>query len=200
MSGTVWVEVPANWVVASGMFTFLHNGGPCFGPVLAIEPDAPAAPPASRCGCDQDPIECNHQAARGQAEAEAGRLRVVVAHYEEAITWATSCLGCAKATTASYAEYVRAERYRTAWWSARIGRAQARAAARDWWDNCLVIGGERDQYKAAVERVRAVHPKETWAVNFGDVCGSCRDSSENPMPWPCPTIAALDQPKDSPHA
>lgn len=78
MSGTVWVEVPAEWVVVSGMYTFLQDRGPCFGPVLAIEPDAPSAPPSTRCGCDQDPIECNHQGARGQAEAERDAARAEV--------------------------------------------------------------------------------------------------------------------------
>ena len=43
-----------------------------------------------------------------------------------------------------------AKKLYAAWWSARIGRARAREAARSWQDNCIVIGGEREQAKAAL--------------------------------------------------
>ena len=40
---TVWVEIPASWVLPQGEFTFLVDGtsGRVFGPVLAIEPTMP---------------------------------------------------------------------------------------------------------------------------------------------------------------
>jgi hypothetical protein len=53
---------------------------------------------------------------------------------------------------------------------------------------------EVDRLRARANDVRAIHPRETSAVTLSPVCGSCRDSSEDPMPWPCPTIAELDEP------
>jgi hypothetical protein len=35
-------------------------------------------PRARGCSCDRDPIECNHEAARGQAEATIARLREAI--------------------------------------------------------------------------------------------------------------------------
>ncbi|MES2342900.1 MAG: hypothetical protein V4597_14590 [Pseudomonadota bacterium] len=51
---------------------------------------------------------------------------------------------------------------------------------------------EVDRLRARADDVRAIHPREINAVSMRPVCGSCRDSSEDPMPWPCPTIAELD--------
>lgn len=51
---------------------------------------------------------------------------------------------------------------------------------------------EVKQLRSRAEDVRAIHPRETSAVTMKPVCGSCRDTYENPMPWPCPTIAELD--------
>ncbi len=54
--------------------------------------------------------------------------------------------------------------------------------------------------KAANDRVRALHTRTTSAVSLGPVCGSCIDAhSEQPAPWPCPTITALDQPQEGSH-
>ncbi len=51
---------------------------------------------------------------------------------------------------------------------------------------------EIKRLRARADDVRAIHPREISAVSMGPVCGSCRDTYEDPMPWPCPTIAELD--------
>jgi hypothetical protein len=38
---------------------------------------------AKRCSCDGDPIECSHEAARGQAEAAVQRAREVAAYFRD---------------------------------------------------------------------------------------------------------------------
>jgi hypothetical protein len=50
------------------------------------------------------------------------------------------------------------------------------------------------QAEATIERVRALHMRVN--TRYGKACDHCRGSDEEPMPWPCPTIAALDQPGD----
>lgn len=44
--------------------------------------------------------------------------------------------------------------------------------------------------EAQVAAARAVHPREVYGERV--VCGWCRDSSEEPWEWPCPTMNALD--------
>lgn len=53
--------------------------------------------------------------------------------------------------------------------------------------------GGRDQ--AAIARVRAVHPRS----ESGTVCVTCseRDYPDYEVPWPCPTITALQPPKET---
>ncbi len=48
-----------------------------------------------------------------------------------------------------------------------------------------------DELNAQVDAVHTIHPYEIHGGR--GVCGSCRDSSEDPMPWPCPTMAALGE-------
>lgn len=50
---------------------------------------------------------------------------------------------------------------------------------------------ELDQLGEQIARVRAAHPRQE-SVD-GPVCGACRDPYEDPVPWPCPTICALDE-------
>lgn len=52
---------------------------------------------------------------------------------------------------------------------------------------------QRDEALAAVQRVRELHVRN---VPTGD-CEHCseRDYPDYAVPWPCPTIAALDQPE-----
>ena len=66
---TVWVEIPASWVLPQGEFTFLRDGtrGLVFGPVMAIEPTMP--PPDAGTRAEQA------EAALEAAEDLASRLR-----------------------------------------------------------------------------------------------------------------------------
>lgn len=47
--------------------------------------------------------------------------------------------------------------------------------------------------EAAVARVRALH--RDWEADRGR-CAHCQDGMGTPLPWPCPTITALDEPKE----
>lgn len=48
----------------------------------------------------------------------------------------------------------------------------------------------RDEAREQVKRVREQHPPESRGGRT--VCGACLGSDEEPLPWPCPTMAALD--------
>jgi hypothetical protein len=56
---------------------------------------------------------------------------------------------------------------------------------------------ERDQMRAAIARVRALH--HDWEADPGH-CAHCQDGMGTPLPWPCPTIRALDKPATGPAA
>jgi hypothetical protein len=49
---------------------------------------------------------------------------------------------------------------------------------------------------AAIERVRALHERETRTSRFGSIvwhlCPHCRDDGGDPLEHPCPTLRALD--------
>jgi len=47
----------------------------------------------------------------------------------------------------------------------------------------------RDQLLEAVDRVRALH--HDWDADPGH-CAHCQDGMGTPLPWPCPTIRALE--------
>jgi hypothetical protein len=59
-----------------------------------------------------------------------------------------------------------------------------------------------ERAEAAIERVRALHPRETHRfLDIGDqeICGYCVAGDDGPPQlWPCETIAALDEPKEQP--
>jgi hypothetical protein len=57
----------------------------------------------------------------------------------------------------------------------------------DWWQPYRKP--TRDQLLTAVERVRALHNR--WESDLG-CCAHCQDGMGTPLPWPCPTIRALD--------
>lgn len=119
----------------------------------------------------------------------------------------------------------------TAWWSARRGRAKARqhvddvaqrgTAAVVAMDSKLrAVEAERDQLKATVGRVRAVHYLREWTslsdvchehhrfrqveptaenIAVADVCPDCRPRRYMACVCaedPCPVLVALDQPAD----
>lgn len=46
--------------------------------------------------------------------------------------------------------------------------------------------------EAAIERVRELHQR--WNADPGS-CAHCHDSYGTPLPYPCPTVQALDQPQ-----
>lgn len=56
-----------------------------------------------------------------------------------------------------------------------------------------VIRPEIERLRERIARVKAVHPLERHLGR--SVCGSCRDAWEDPMAYPCPTMAALDEPR-----
>ncbi|MER5715753.1 hypothetical protein [Streptomyces sp. NPDC002132] len=51
--------------------------------------------------------------------------------------------------------------------------------------------------EAAVARVRALH--RDWDADPGR-CAHCQDGMGTPLPWPCPTLRALDGPPPVPAA
>jgi|688.fasta_scaffold07997_7 hypothetical protein len=55
---------------------------------------------------------------------------------------------------------------------------------------------ENAQLRAAIERVRALHERETQTSRFGSIvwhlCPHCRDEGGDPLEHPCPTLRALD--------
>lgn len=66
----------------------------CHGCIARTALDGMTAAPT--CSCDGDPIECSHEAARGQAEAERDQLKGQLAAYETAICFETTCTNCAR--------------------------------------------------------------------------------------------------------
>ncbi|CAL9349700.1 hypothetical protein SUDANB1_00435 [Streptomyces sp. enrichment culture] len=48
-----------------------------------------------------------------------------------------------------------------------------------------------ERAEAAVARVRGLH--HDWEAGPGH-CAHCQDGMGTPLPWPCPTLRALDQP------
>ncbi|MGW6455011.1 hypothetical protein ACWF94_03650 [Streptomyces sp. NPDC055078] len=78
-----------------------------------------------------------------------------------------------------------AERYA---WQERGDRAESEAdrLRRDW----VTMRDRAEQAEAALERVRRLHHD----YGLGD-CAHC--TGVDAAPWPCPTIQALDQPKDN---
>ncbi|MGW3383315.1 hypothetical protein ACWDCO_24405 [Streptomyces albogriseolus] len=57
----------------------------------------------------------------------------------------------------------------------------------DWWEPYRKP--TRDQLLEAVDRVRALHYR--WESDPGS-CAHCQDGMGTPLPWPCPTIKALE--------
>lgn len=58
-------------------------------------------------------------------------------------------------------------------------------------DDVLALLDRLEQAEAAIERVRAVHRKETRLNNW-TVCTHCAVGMlQDPVDWPCDTIAAL---------
>ena len=55
---------------------------------------------------------------------------------------------------------------------------------------------ENADLRAAIERVRALHERETRTSRFGSIvwhlCPRCRDDGGDPLEHPCPTLRALD--------
>jgi hypothetical protein len=55
---------------------------------------------------------------------------------------------------------------------------------------------ENDQLRAAIDRVRALHERETRTPRFGSIvwhlCPHCRDDDGYLLEHPCPTLRALD--------
>lgn len=64
--------------------------------------------------------------------------------------------------------------------------ADARAIA----DGAGAVLAERNALADQVQRVRALHTPEDRLGRW--TCGHCLGSDEEPLPYPCPTIAALD--------
>jgi hypothetical protein len=78
VSGTVWVEVPADWVRVQGLFTFVGEPGRAVtGPVLAIEPDAPGDPAELRRLKDAVCVGCMERKVQRDQWAENSRLNGV---------------------------------------------------------------------------------------------------------------------------
>jgi hypothetical protein len=57
------------------------------------------------------------------------------------------------------------------------------------------LADEITALNAKIERVRELHARVN--TKYGKACDHCRGSDEEPMAWPCPTIAALAQPDDT---
>ncbi len=59
-----------------------------------------------------------------------------------------------------------------------------------------VLLAEIDQLRAAIDRVRALHERETRTSRFGSIvwhlCPHCRDDDGYLLEHPCPTLRALD--------
>lgn len=59
----------------------------------------------------------------------------------------------------------------------------------------LVRLDAEDRLEQVARRVLDIHRREVWGDDSLDgtraVCGSCRDSSEEALPWPCPTATAV---------
>ena len=55
---------------------------------------------------------------------------------------------------------------------------------------------ENATLRAAIDRVRALHERETRTSRFGSIvwhlCPHCRDDGGDPLEHPCPTLRALD--------
>lgn len=57
----------------------------------------------------------------------------------------------------------------------------------DWWEPYRKP--TREQLLEAVDRIRALH--HDWEADPGH-CAHCQDGMGTPLPWPCPTIQALE--------
>jgi chorismate mutase len=91
----------------------------------------------------------------------------------------------------------KAERYRTAWWSARIGRAKARAGFRfrvrlseePLLERALAAEAERDQLDIRIDEITTTYQRVNGLHQIGQEgnhCTTCRRT------YPCPTVKALD--------
>jgi hypothetical protein len=58
------------------------------------------------------------------------------------------------------------------------------------------VGHENERLQDAIDRVRALHERETRTSRFGSIvwhlCPRCRDDGGDPLEHPCPTLRALD--------
>jgi hypothetical protein len=54
-----------------------------------------------------------------------------------------------------------------------------------------------ERAEAAIARARALH--HDWEADPGH-CAHCQDGMGTPLPWPCPTLRALDGPAPGPAA
>ncbi|WP_371099898.1 hypothetical protein [Streptomyces sp. PU_AKi4] len=57
----------------------------------------------------------------------------------------------------------------------------------DWWEPYRKP--TREQLLEAVDRIRSLH--SDWEADPG-YCAHCQDGTGTPLPWPCPTIRALE--------
>lgn len=57
------------------------------------------------------------------------------------------------------------------------------------------VEAELDALRATVERVEALHRPDGGTPGEGAICVHCTSdfgsAAEEPVPWPCPTVAAL---------
>ena len=53
-----------------------------------------------------------------------------------------------------------------------------------------LIVPDLERAEATIARVRALH--RDWEADPGH-CAHCQDGMGTPLPWPCPTITALDE-------
>ena len=92
------------------------------------------------CTCDGDPIECSHEAARGQAEEEARQFR---AERDEAVVRADAQF---KTRMEELAERD----------TLKAAKEQAEQLAAEWQAACEAHGADGETLIAAIERVRAL--------------------------------------------
>jgi chromosome segregation ATPase len=131
-----------------------------------------------RCSCDGDPIECNHEAARGQAEAMLSAAQAsakaqldakdrTIAHHNEVANTALKAWQAMKddaeqAETWSYRRWL-------AWQSARRGRAKAHA------ELAALLAETKPQLTQTAERLDAIEKVNARANTRAEQAEAERD-------------------------
>jgi chromosome segregation ATPase len=96
-----------------------------------------------------------------------------------------------------YAQELKTQRALSARLANRVNELEEALDEADDLESFGELSDQADATDAELERlragIRAIHQREDSYV-CGGSCSYCRDADEDPVKWPCPTVALLDAP------